>query len=369
MVKHNISYVLLFTVIINILSVPIYASEINVDLPSGFKINEFAGDLGSPRFMALSPDGVLFTTDITGGRVLALPSTKDKNTADSAVIYLDDLKRPHGIAFHDGYLYIGEIDQIVRFKYDGYQKKPGRKEILIPDIPTKGHFTRTVGFGDDGKMYVSIGSSCNVCEERNETRATIMQYDPDGSNGRVYAKGLRNSVGIRFHPDTGEMWATDNGRDWLGDDLPPDEINIVKDKKDYGWPYCYGDNIPDPKYDDKARCESTVDPVYKLQAHSAPLGLEFYTGDMFPSKYKGDLFVAYHGSWNRSVPTGYKVVRIKMDGNKPKDLQDFASGWLVNDKVAWGRPVDVVTSQDGGLYVSDDKAGKIYKITYSGKNN
>ncbi|MEM7007900.1 MAG: sorbosone dehydrogenase family protein [Thermodesulfobacteriota bacterium] len=330
-------------------------------MPEGFVIEEYAKDLGSPRFMALSPDQGLFVTIIGEGTVVAL--SEKNGTVISNKVVAKGLKRPHGIAFHDGYLYIGETNQIVRFKYNGLNNDLGEKEILVPDLPTKGHFTRTVSFGPDGKMYVSIGSSCNVCIE-DERRATIMRFDPDGKNGEIFARGLRNSVGIAWHPVTGELWATDNGRDWLGDNLPPDEVNIVSENKDYGWPYCYGDKIPDPDYGNPNRCQSTIAPVVEIQAHSAPLGLSFYEGEMFPEEYSGDLFVAYHGSWNRSIPTGYKVVRIKMKDGKPIETLDFAAGWLTATK-KYGRPVDILVGKKGELYVSDDLEGIIYKISYN----
>lgn len=332
-----------------------------IRLPRGFKIGVFASQLGSPRFMAFSPDGVLFVTVIDSGKVVALPDMNKDGRADKAVIFLKGLERPHGIAFYKGYLYVGETDEIVRFRYNGFDSTPGEKKVIVPNLPTGGHFTRTVAFGPDGKMYVSIGSSCNVCIERDKRRAAILQFNPDGSGGRVFAEGLRNSVGITWNPETKEMWATDNGRDWLGDDLPPEEINIIKEEENYGWPYCYGDRIPDPDYGNPEICKGTTPPVFKMQAHSAPLGLTFYTGRLFPKEYQGDLFVAFHGSWNRSVPTGYKVVRIRIRNGRPQGIEDFATGWL-RGKKAWGRPVDVVVGPDGALYVSDDRGGFVYRI-------
>ncbi|HLE24111.1 MAG TPA: sorbosone dehydrogenase family protein [Thermodesulfobacteriota bacterium] len=339
-----------------------YSSVDEIRLPNGFKIEEFASNLGSPRFMAFSPDDVLFVTIIGKGTVVALPD-KDKNgKTDKVITFVKGLNHPHGIAFYKGYLYIGETNQIVRFKYQGFDSTPGKKEIIVPNLPARGHFTRTVGFGPDEKMYVSIGSSCNVCEEKDERRAAILQFNPDGGEERVFAKGLRNSVGITWNPETKELWATDNGRDWLGDNLPPEEINIVKFEKHYGWPYCYGDRVPDPDFDTPDFCKKTTPPVFEMQAHSAPLGLTFYMGKLFPEEYQGDLIVAFHGSWNRSMPTGYKVVRIKMKNGKPQKIEDFATGWLKGQR-AWGRPVDLIVGPDGSLYVSDDKGGFIYRIT------
>lgn len=335
-------------------------------VPEGFEIEEYVTGLDTPRFMALSPDNFLFVTIIGEGTVVGIldmheitPPVKDKIGLRT---FAEDLKCPHGIAFYDGYLYVGETNQIARYKYNGFHKKLGEKEIIVPDLPTKGHFTRTVSFGTDGKMYISIGSSCNVCIEEDKRRATVMRFNPDGTGGEIFASGLRNSVGLAWHPITQELWATDNGRDWLGDNLPPDEINIIRKDKDYGWPYCYGDKIADPQYDDPKRCASTIAPVVEIQAHSAPLGLTFYDGNMFPDEYKGDLFVAYHGSWNRSIPTGYKVVRIKMKDGKPIGAEDFASGWMTATE-KFGRPVDVLVGKNGELFVSDDLGGVIYKIT------
>ncbi len=339
----------------------VFSSVDEIRLPEGFKIEVFASGLGSPRFMAFSPDGVLFASIIGNGTVVALPDKDHHGKADRVIAFVKGLNHPHGIAFYKGYLYIGETNQIVRFKYNGFNSSPGEKEAIVPNLPTDGHFTRTVGFGPDGKMYVSIGSSCNICEEKDQRRAAILQFNPDGSGGKIFAKGLRNAVGITWNPETKEMWVTENGRDWLGDDLPPDEINIVKEGGNYGWPYCYGDRIPDPKFNKPELCKTTIPAVYDLQAHSAPLGLTFYTGELFPPEYRGDLIVAFHGSWNRSVPTGYKVVRVKIRDGKAEKIEDFATGWLKGER-AWGRPVDVVVGPDGSLYVSDDKGGFIYRI-------
>jgi glucose/arabinose dehydrogenase len=339
-----------------------FSSTDKLTVPKGFKIEEYAMGLRSPRFMALGPDKVLFVTVIGDGTVVALPDINNDGKADRSIKFIEGLKRPHGIAFHNGYIYVGETNQISRFKYRGVDKGPGKKEVIVADLPTKGHFTRTLTFGPDGKMYVSIGSSCNVCVEENSRRAVVMRFNPDGSAAEIYASGLRNSVGLSWHPVTDELWATDNGRDWLGDNLPPDEVNIIKVGKDYGWPYCYGDRVADPEFNNPEKCKSTIPPAIELQAHSAPLGLTFYDGEMFPPEYKGDLFVAFHGSWNSSIPRGYKVVRIKMKDGIPQGIEDFASGWMTATK-RFGRPVDVLVGTQGELFVSDDLGGVIYKIT------
>lgn len=361
MIVSNFS-ALIISIIFLLTPLSVFSSVDKLIVPKGFEIQEYASGLGSPRFMSLSPDQVLFVTIIGEGTVVALPDINNDGKSGRSIKFIEGLKRPNGIVFYDGYIYVGETNQIVRFKYNGFDKEPGKKEVIVPDLPTKGHFTRTLSFGPDDKMYVSIGSSCNVCAEKDKRRATVMRFNPDGTAAQIYARGLRNSVGLTWHPTTQELWATDNGRDWLGDNLPPDEVNIIKEGKDYGWPYCYGDKIPDPEFNNPEKCTSTISPVVELQAHSAPLGLTFYDGNMFPPEYKGDLFVALHGSWNRSIPTGYKVVRVKIQNGIPQGIEDFAYGWMTATK-RFGRPVDVLVGIQGELFVSDDLGGIIYKIT------
>jgi glucose/arabinose dehydrogenase len=336
-----------------------------IRLPPGFHLDTFASGLGSPRFMAVSPTGDLFVSVPSRGQVVALPDRAGRGRADRVVVYASGLNRPHGLAFFQEFLYVAETDAVVRFAYRPGELAGGKPEVVVRDIPGGGgHWTRTIAFGPDGKMYVSVGSSCNVCEERDPRRAAILQFNPDGTGGRIFAQGIRNPVGITFQPQTGELWATNNGRDWLGDNLPPETILIVKDGAHFGWPYCYGSRIPDPDHGRPDFCKTTALPAVEIQAHSAPLGLAFYTGGMFPPEYRGDLFVGLHGSWNRSEPTGYKVIRIPLRDGKPGTPQDFATGWLQGSH-ARGRPVDVVTGKDGALYVSDDRAGVIHRITYS----
>jgi glucose/arabinose dehydrogenase len=215
-------------------------------------------------------------------------------------------------------------------------------------------------------LYVSVGSSCNVCREEDPRRAAILAYNPDGSNERVFATGLRNAVGLALNPESGEIWATNNGRDWLGDDLPPETVYLVRENGDYGWPRCHVGRIVDPEFGSPDGCSNVVDPAVEMQAHTAPLGLDFYTGDAFPLPYRGDLFIALHGSWNRSVPVGYKVVRIPMQQGKPGPVQDFVTGWLEEDGSNWGRPVGVITGADGALYISDDSGGRVYRVAFLG---
>ena len=351
------------------LGYPSYSAPPELDsmvLPPDFEIELFAPNLGPVRFMASGPSGTVFVSVPRAGRILALPDRDGDGAADTTIVFAVGLNLPHGLAFRDGDLYVAETDGVVRLRDQDGDLRADDRETIIEGLPADGgHWTRTLGFGPDGKLYVSIGSSCNVCIEEDPRRAAIVQYDPDGTGARIYATGLRNSVGIAWHPETGEMWATDNGRDWLGDDQPPDEINIVGDGGFYGWPYCYGQSIVDPEYGDLDRCAAARSSAVELQAHSAPLGLAFYTGMQFPDVYQGDLFVAYHGSWNRSVPTGYKVVRVRMVEGTPVEVEDFATGWL-REGTAWGRPVDILVWTDGSLLASDDRAGAIYRIRYTG---
>jgi glucose/arabinose dehydrogenase len=240
--------------------------------------------------------------------------------------------------------------------------------VVIDGLPSGHHRTRTILFSPDySALFVSIGSSCNLCAEEDERRATIMRFNPDGSGGQVYARGLRNAVGIAFRPGSEELWATNNGADLMGDDLPPETVYAVREGEDYGWPRCHAGRIVDPEFGEAGACSGAPDPAIEITAHSAPLGLAFYTGEQFPADYRGDLFVALHGSWNRTVPTGYKVVRIPMDGGKRGKVEDFATGWLPENGQHWGRPVDVVTGAEGSLFVSDDSGGRIYRIFYVGE--
>lgn len=335
-----------------------------LQVPEGFAVAAYAEGLPGLRFMALSPQGDLTVTRPSKGEVLILPDRNGDGRADRVQVFATGLDRPHGLAWRGGALYVAETGAIVKLEDTNGDLKADRKQVLTRDLPSGGmHWTRTLGFGPDGGMYVSAGSACNACVEKDPRRATIMRFEPDGSKRRNFAEGLRNAVGFTWHPETKAMWATDNGRDWLGDDQPPDELNQIRDGQHYGWPRCYGDRKPDPDLGQAGFCATTVPPAIAFQAHSAALGLAFYTGKQFPEAYRGDAFVAFHGSWNREVPTGYKVVRVKFEGKKPVSYEDFATGWL-RGRESWGRPVDVLVARDGALLVSDDAGGRIYRVTY-----
>jgi len=319
--------------------------------------------------MALGPDGQLYLAERGNGRVVRLPDRDGDGVADAVEVVAAGLQFPSSIAFdRGGALYVGETARVLRLSAPDAQGVFQVQEVVVAGLPTGGHSTRTVLPSPDGQwLYVSIGSSCNVCLEDDERRATIMRYTVDGAAGTVYARGLRNAVGLAFRPGTEELWATNNGRDLLGDDLPPETVNRVTAGADFGWPRCHAGRIVDPEFGSAGACEGVTAPAVEMQAHSAPLGLTFYAGTQFPSEYQGDLFVAFHGSWNRSVPTGYKVVRIPFEAGRPGPVEDFATGWLRADGSAWGRPVDVLTAPDGSLWVSDDGEGRIYRIFFAGR--
>ncbi|MGD2179464.1 MAG: PQQ-dependent sugar dehydrogenase, partial [Anaerolineae bacterium] len=340
-----------------------------VNLPSGFGISVFANGLSGPRMMTVGPDNQVYVAERGAGRIIRLPDEDRDGVADGVEVVADGLNEPSSIDFYkDGSLTVGETERILRLRDPDGDGTFQEEEILIDGLPGGGHSTRTVLFSPDwADLFVSIGSSCNVCLEEDERRATIMRYQPDGREGEVYARGLRNAVGVTFRPGTGELWATNNGRDWLGDDQPPETVYVVDEGDDAGWPRCHSGRIVDPDYGQPGACEGVNDPVIEMQAHSAPLGLTFYTGEQFPEEYRGDLFIAFHGSWNRTVPTGYKVVRVPIEDGKPGSVEDFAAGWLREGGSRWGRPVDVLTDPDGSLLISDDGGGFIYRVFYAGE--
>lgn len=338
-----------------------------LSVPSGFSVGYFAKDLPGVRFMALSPDGVIYATLPGQGRVVRLPDANHDGVADAAQTVVQGLRQPHGLAFHKGYLYVANTDGVVRVTLGATGLASGAPVYVNQLDAGGGHSTRTVVFGRDSAMYVSVGSTCNLCVETSPDRAAVLRFNEDGSGKTVFAKGLRNAVGLAINPGNGALWATQNERDNLTpdhQDLPPEEINIVTQGGDYGWPYCYGNRVPNPEYADAARCAGTIPPALGLQAHSAPLGLTFLSkATLFPSGWRGDLLVAYHGSWNRDVPTGAKVVRIHVTGDTPATAEDFITGWQPSTGSRWGRPADVTVAGDGSVLVSDDASGTIYRVT------
>ena len=352
---------------VNLTGMVAEGDETPLQLPPGFTAQIFASDLNGPRFIAFSPDGILHVADRGADRIVALPDGDGDGHADEVRVVAKNLESPHSLVFHEGDLFVGVPTGVIRLADSDDDGIFEKRTTVIDDYPTRGHSTRTVLFLPDGRMVVSVGSSCNVCEEEDPRRAAVLIYDgPEATGERVFASGLRNAVGLALHPDTGALWATNNGRDMMGDDLPPETIEVLKDGSDHGWPRCHSGRIEDPEYGYPGACDGVTPPLVEMQAHSAPLGLALYTGNAFPAEYQGDLFIAFHGSWNRSVPTGYKVVRLPLDGEKPTGpVQNFATGWLVEGSGdVSGRPVGLAVGPDGALYVSDDSGGFIYRISY-----
>ncbi|MGQ0764782.1 MAG: PQQ-dependent sugar dehydrogenase [Gemmatimonadota bacterium] len=337
-------------------------------VPGGLVVTEFAR-VPRARFMALAPDGSVWVSQPSSQQVVRLVDANRDGVAERQAVALSGLDRPHGLAFRDGWLYIANTGAVVRVRIGPDGLPVGEPQHVVSYSTGGGHWTRTVIFGVDGGMYVSIGSTCNVCVERTPDRAAVMRYDADGRNGRVFSSGLRNAVGLAVHPATGEIWVTQHERDNLRpshEDLPPEEINILRDGAHFGWPWCHSDRVPTPdeSVHDPSRCPSTIPPALALQAHSAPLGITFLNrASLLPADLRGDAVVAYHGSWNRTVPTGAKVVRIRVADGKPQGVEDFIVGWQDASGRRWGRPVDVLVAADGALLVSDDQAGIIYRVS------
>ncbi len=345
-----------------------------IALPDGFFINTYAHGIANARLLRVTPAGDLLVSAPRTGTVWLVERDADGDGyADGTRVLLDELYQPHGLALHDGWLYVAETTAVLRVRFDPATRRvSGTPERIITGLPDGGnHWTRTVDVGPDGGLYVSIGSSCNVCLEDDARRATIMRYERDGANGRIYASGLRNAVDFEWQPGTGDLYATDNGRDLLGDDFPPCELNRVADGGFYGWPIANGDRIPDPDFGvgQAARIAASLPPAYAFGAHTAPLGLTFYrrvpepAPAAFPAAYDGVAFVALHGSWNRSRKSGYEVVALRFAPDGTVSGEPFATGFMVDEQV-YGRPVDAAVGADGALYVSDDYTGAIYRIAY-----
>jgi len=328
-------------------------------LPPGFKVGVFADHLTNVRFLTLGPGNAIYASQPGPGVIVKMTDANQDGVADTIIPVASGLRDPFGIAFRGDTMYVAEERALLRFD-------PGaRAPATVMELPGGGHSTRTILFGPDGKLYLAVGSSCNICNESDSLRAAVTQLGPTGSAGKTFARGLRNTVGLAFNPTTGELWGGNNDRDNLGDDLPPEHINIIKEGKNYGWPQCYLPGKANPEYN-AADCSQVEPPAITIQAHSAPLGLAFYTGTQFPRDYRGDAFVTLHGSWNRSIPTGAKVVRVKVDsgGRRVVGVEDFIAGWQRPDGTRWGRPVGLLVLPDGSLLVSDDQGGKIWRVTY-----
>ncbi len=336
--------------------------------PEGFGVGVFADDLPNARWMLVSEAGDLLVSTPRSGRVWLLERDADGDgRADGRRILLDDLDRPHGLAVHRGWLYVAETGRVLRVPFaPGTGEVGSEREVVVSGLPEGGnHWTRTIEFGPDGQLYVSVGSSCNVCLEEDPRRASILRFAPDGSDVELFASGLRNAVGFDWQPGTGHLYATDNGRDLLGDDFPPCELNRVVAGGFYGWPFANGDRVPDPDLG-AGRTDAIAAsraPAHGFRAHNAPLGIHFVQGHRVPPRLRGAALVALHGSWNRTSKDGYKVVSLHWNRDGSISEQDFLVGFLEGERV-YGRPVDVAEGRDGSFFVSDDYSGTIYRVAY-----
>lgn len=339
----------------------------------GFKVNAFATGLEHARMLAVAPDGTVYLTRPKQGDVLALRDEDGDGKAEKRATAIADLKDVHGIALHDGKVWLAAPKTIWRAKVkaDGSFDKP---EVLIDDLPDGGqHPNRTMAFGPDGRLFVSVGSDCNACEETNPEHATMLVMNADGKERKVFATGLRNTIGFGWHPQTKDMWGMDHGSDDRGDDLPPEELNRLVEGKDYGWPWAFADKKVDPimkepsKGTKQEKVAASEGMVLGFQAHSAPIGLTFASGTKLPEAMRDDAFFVSRGSWNRTPPTGYKIVRIEFEGGQPKAFHDLVSGWLVDGgKAQFARLAGVAMAKDGSILASDDDGGVIYRVAYAG---
>jgi glucose/arabinose dehydrogenase len=340
-----------------------------IKLPEGFHISVFAENVNNARSMCYSPNGTLFVGTRDAGNVYALRDTNGDFVADQVYTIATGLHMPNGVAFRNGSLFVAEVSRIIRF--DDIEKqlsKPPAPVVVYDQYPPEEHHGwKYIAFGPDGKLYVPVGAPCNICEPEKPIYASITRIDVDHPAApEIVQHGIRNSVGLAWHPVTKELWFTDNGRDWLGDDEPSCELNrATKDGMNFGYPYCHAGDISDPKFGDKHACSEFTPPAQKMGAHVAPLGLQFYTGSMFPAAYKNQIFVAEHGSWNRAQKSGYQISLVKLDANgNSLGKEAFATGWLQPGDEVWGRPVAFQLLPDGSMLVSDDQANAIYRIYY-----
>jgi glucose/arabinose dehydrogenase len=349
-----------------------------IKLPPGFHLSLFARVPGA-RQMCMSPSGILYCGTRTnaaphlpgqkegGGEVFAVVDKNHDGTADEVVDVAEGLHFPNGVQFKDGALYVAEISRIRR--YDNIEvnlHKPPNPVLVSDKFPNnEWHGWKYIRFGPDGWLYVPVGAPCNVCEQADPRFGSLMRIKQDGSSPEIYAKGIRNTVGFDWDPKTKELWFTDNGRDYMGDNAPPDELNYAPNAgMNFGFPYCHGKGIPDPEFGKKHKCSEFTPATVELGAHHAALGMKFYTGTQFPTEYQGDVFIAEHGSWNSSHKVGYQVSRVHFENGKPPTYTPFATGFLSDSGALWARPVDVLVAPDGALLVSDDFGGAVYRITY-----
>jgi glucose/arabinose dehydrogenase len=342
-----------------------------ISLPEGFEISVYARDVDHARSLCLTPNGTLFVGSRNHDRVYAVLDHDGDNIADEVITIARNLNTPNGVAFRNGSLYVAEIHRILRYdEIESRLHNPPDPVVVKDDFPTDAsHGWKFIRFGPDGKLYIPVGAPCNICESEDDIYGTITRMDPDGSNFELFASGIRNSVGFDWHPESGDLWFTENGRDRMGNDIPPDELNHAPTEGlHFGYPYCHGQDIPDPEFGEGKDCQNYTPPAMDLGPHVAALGMRFYQGEQFPDRYSGQIFIAEHGSWNRDEKIGYRVMLVELENSTAVSYSVFAEGWLQGDEY-WGRPVDVEVMHDGSLLVSDDYAGAIYRIAYTGTDN
>lgn len=337
-----------------------------IKLPPGFSISVFA-EVPNARSMCYGDNKTLFVGNRDKSEVYAVTDKNGDGRADSVFTIASGLNKPCGVAFRNGSLFVAEVNRILRFdNIEQNLNTPPQAVVVYDKYPTATHHGwKYISFGPDGKLYVPVGAPCNVCDEENPVYASITRMDPDGSNVEIFAEGIRNSVGFDWHPDTKELWFTENGRDNMGDNVPTDELNTAPAKgMHFGFPYCHQGDVLDPEFGKGKSCADYTTPAIKLGPHVAALGMRFYTGNMFLPEYKNQIFIAEHGSWNRSTPIGYRIMLVRLENNKPVQYIPFAHGWLQDDGKVLGRPADVQVAPDGALLVSDDDKGAIYRIAF-----
>ncbi|NHF59954.1 sorbosone dehydrogenase family protein [Flavobacteriaceae bacterium TP-CH-4] len=341
-------------------------------LPDGFKIEVYADSIDGARSMAMGENGTLFVGTRNENKVYAIQDRDQDYKADKVMVLDTTLEVPNGIAYRNGSLYVAEVNRLLRYDdIEAQLDNPPQPTVVYDDYPTEFHHGwKYIAFGPDDKLYVPVGAPCNICDSTvsDQRFATITRMDPDGSNREIYAHGVRNSVGFSWHPKTNEFYFTDNGRDMMGDDVPPCELNRVTEAgQHFGYPFCHGGTIKDPEFGNQRPCSDFVAPVQPLGAHVAPLAVKFYTGDMFPEKYKDYAFIAEHGSWNRSKKVGYRISLVQLADNEAVAYETFLDGWLDEaSQEQFGRPVDLLFLNDGSLLISDDYGDAIYRVTYEG---
>jgi glucose/arabinose dehydrogenase len=340
-----------------------------LQLPEGFSVEIYAADVPDTRQLTLGSNGTVYAGSRQEGNVYAIVDENGDYRSDNVYTIAEDLRMPSGIAYQNGSLYVASVSKILRFdSIDEQFQNPPDPVLVTDDYPTdRHHGWKFIAFGPDDKLYVPIGAPCNICDPEEDLYASITIINPDGSGRKIIAHGVRNSVGFDWHPQTGDLWFTDNGRDWLGDNRPPDELNhLTENGQHFGFPYKHGSDIWDPEFGEEGKemDKTFQSPTQELDPHVASLGMIFYTGDMFPEEYKNQILIAEHGSWNRSEKIGYRITKVTLNNGEATSYEPFIDGWLQENESVWGRPVDLLQLPDGSVLISDDQSGTIYRITY-----